>query len=84
MENVHPAAPLPVPATGTTRSKSMPMAEISHVGQKKMNQQMSYKEAEFEKVISEPVVDIGDLRRLAWNGTPVSWKYIIKQSIDLT
>ena len=49
-----------------------------------MNQQMSYNEAEFEKVISEPVVDIGDLRQLAWNGTPVSWKYIIKQSIDLT
>ena len=32
MENVPPAAPLPVSTTGTTRSKSMPMAESSHGG----------------------------------------------------
>jgi len=37
---------------------------------------------EFEKVISEPVVDIGDLRRLAWNGIPPehrpqAWKILL-------
>lgn len=32
---------------------------------------MNYKETEFEKVITEPVVDIATLRKLGWNGIPV-------------
>ncbi len=35
---------------------------------------MNYKEAEFEKVITEPVVNIASLRKLGWNGIPVSSK----------
>jgi hypothetical protein len=32
----------------------------------------NYKEEQFDKVISSPVVDIEDLRKSAWNGIPVS------------
>lgn len=32
----------------------------------------NYKDIQFDKVISSPVVDIADLRKLSWNGIPVS------------
>ncbi len=42
----------------------------------------NYKEIEFDKVISAPVVNITDLRRLAWNGIPPhhrpqAWKMLL-------
>lgn len=42
----------------------------------------SYKEVEFEKVLSSPIVNISDLRRLGWNGIPTdvrsqAWKLIL-------
>ena len=36
------------------------------------NTNKSYKVLEFEKVIKMPVIDIEMLRKLAWNGIPVS------------
>ncbi len=37
----------------------------------------SYKDIQFDKIILSPVVDIDDLRKLAWNGIPVSGKYCL-------
>jgi hypothetical protein len=43
---------------------------------------MNYKESEFEKVITEPVVNISKLRQLGWNGIPPqhrpqAWKILL-------
>ena len=38
----------------------------------KIEKKLSYKEASFQKVIEQPVVDLKELRRLSWNGIPVS------------
>lgn len=44
--------------------------------------QKSFKEKEFENVIQEAVINIGDLRKLAWNGIPPkdrpqTWKLLL-------
>ena len=54
-------------STGTNKSSNSNTSNRGG-GEKIKN----YKEVEFDKVISSPVVDITDLRKLAWNGIPVS------------
>jgi len=48
----------------------------------KKPQTKNYNEEQFDKVISSPVVDIADLRKLAWNGIPAehrpqTWKILL-------
>jgi len=51
-------------------------------GEKKETRTKNYKEKEFDRVISSPVVDITDLRKLTWNGIPPhhrpqAWKILL-------
>ena len=45
---------------------------LSSSSKEDISQIKSYREVQFDKIISSPVVDIDDLRKLAWNGIPVS------------
>ena len=71
--------PQPQPVQTSKQSSS---SSSSSVGQEetnttatttmKMPQTKNYKDQQFDKVISSPVVDIAELRNLSWNGIPVS------------
>ena len=47
-----------------------------------LERQKSYKETQFDKVLNADVVNLGDLRKLGWNGVPpvyrgVTWKLLL-------
>mmetsp|Transcript_6298 Transcript_6298/g.9003 ORF Transcript_6298/g.9003 Transcript_6298/m.9003 type:complete len:483 (-) Transcript_6298:123-1571(-) len=65
--------PLPS-ADKTTSSTTVPKA--------KFERQVSYKETQFDKVMTADVVSMSELRKLAWNGTPSkhraqAWKFML-------
>jgi len=59
--------------TGTIKP-SLSSSSNNISGRDKSNRIKSYKEVQFDKIMLSPVVDIDDLRKLAWNGIPVSSK----------
>jgi len=72
-------APQPAPQPQPLKtSKQSSFSSSSSVSQEETNatatttQAKNYKDIQFDKVISSPVVDIADLRKLSWNGIPVS------------
>ena len=56
-------------ATNTTHTNTSANSTPSKPSKRRS---MNYKETEFEKTITEPVVNIAALRKLGWNGIPVS------------
>ena len=50
---------------------------VNSVNRKSPTKQKSFKEKEFDNVIQKSVVNIGDLRKLAWNGIPVRYMFWI-------
>lgn len=62
-------------SSGATADQSLPAPSMpkasSFDDQERPQHRKSYKELTFEKTILAPVVNVQDLRKLAWNGIPV-------------
>jgi len=63
-----------IPIASSNNNLSETKKTISTTSKQKKKRIMNYKETEFEKAITEPVVNITLLRKLGWNGIPVSIK----------
>jgi hypothetical protein len=68
----HPTAENAELRTGMDGKVGNILHSLSSSSKEDISQIKSYREVQFDKIISSPVVDIDDLRKLAWNGIPVS------------